>query len=149
MNDFQDDDLLVYEQSASNNQMLLAEEPINPIVRTRRYDIHICYDKFYSTPRVFLCGFDESGQVLNVNQILEDVSADHALKTVTMETHPHMHLSLASIHPCRHAEVMKRLADRHFMVTGKALTVELYLTLFLKFFSSVIPTIEYDFTNSI
>lgn len=139
------ENLVVYEQSSN---ILKAEEPVNPIMKTRTYDIHICYDKYYSTPRVFLSGFDENGQVLNVNQILEDVSADHALKTVTMETHPHLNVSMASIHPCRHAEVMKRLADRHLVATGKPLTVEMYLTLFLKFFSSVIPTIEYDYTSS-
>lgn len=44
-------------------------------------------------------------------QILEDVSEDHAKKTVTLDPHPHLAVSAASIHPCRHAEVMKKLAD--------------------------------------
>lgn len=142
----------MYEQNLSgpvlNDFVLRSEEPADCFLKTRTYDIHICYDKYYATPRIFLSGFDESGQVLSVAQIMEDISADHANKTVTMETQPSLGLVMASIHPCKHAEVMKRLADRHLMTNGKELTVEMYLTLFLKFFSSVIPTIEYDYTSS-
>jgi ubiquitin-like-conjugating enzyme ATG3 len=31
---------------------------------------------------------------------------------VTIEAHPHLDLSLVSIHPCRHASVMKKIMDR-------------------------------------
>jgi hypothetical protein len=34
-------------------------------------------------------------------QVLEDVSEEHAKKTITVDPHPHMTLSAASIHPCR------------------------------------------------
>jgi ubiquitin-like-conjugating enzyme ATG3 len=44
-------------------------------------------------------------------QVLEDVSEEHARKTITLDPHPHLAVSAASIHPCRHAEVMKKLAD--------------------------------------
>jgi ubiquitin-like-conjugating enzyme ATG3 len=43
--------------------------------------------------------------------MFEDFSQDHAKKTVTMEQHPHLSLTMASIHPCRHANVMKRIID--------------------------------------
>lgn len=39
---------------------------------------------------------------------------------------------MASIHPCRHAEVMKRLIEQ-LADSGKELTVEQYLLVFLKF----------------
>ena len=29
------------------------------IMQTRTYDLHITYDKFYQTPRLFLFGYDE------------------------------------------------------------------------------------------
>lgn len=35
------------------------------IVRTRTYDLHITYDKYYQTPRLWLFGYDE----VNVNSI--------------------------------------------------------------------------------
>jgi ubiquitin-like-conjugating enzyme ATG3 len=79
--------------------------------------------------------------------IFEDISQEHAEKTVTIEPHPHLNLSLASIHPCRHANVMKKIMD-HLDVHGKQLRVDQYLILFLKFISSVLPTIEYDYTIS-
>ena len=50
---------------------------------------------------------------LTVDQMYEDFSADHANKTITMETHPHLPgPPQASVHPCRHAQVMKKLIDQ-------------------------------------
>ncbi len=72
---------------------------------------------------------------------------DHAQKTVTIETHPHVSMSLASIHPCKHANVMIKIIQ-HLQEEGKDLRVDQYLLLFLKFLSSIIPTIEYDYTTS-
>jgi ubiquitin-like-conjugating enzyme ATG3 len=46
-------------------------------------------------------------------------------------------------------QVMKRLMDRYEQSNGKKLTVDQYMIMFLKFFASVIPTIEYDFSSSI
>jgi len=46
-------------------------------------------------------------------QIFQDVSADHALKTVTIEAFPHSStLQAASVHPCKHASVMKKVIER-------------------------------------
>jgi len=115
------------------------------ILKTRTYDIAISYDKFYQTPRVWLFGYDENGQPLDTTKIMEDIYADYSLKTVTIEQHPHLNSRWASIHPCRHAEVMKKMIDR-LQSDGKYVRVDLYLFVFLKFISAVIPTIEYDFT---
>ena len=39
---------------------------------------------------------------LNVNEMYDDISQDHAHKTVTMEMHPHLSGGpMASVHPCR------------------------------------------------
>jgi len=63
-------------------------------------------------PRVWLRGYDEHQNPLTSQQIMEDISADHAHKTVTVETHPHSSIVCASIHPCRHSEVMKVFMGR-------------------------------------
>lgn len=129
----------------------------NTTVSTRTYDLHVTYDQYYRVPRMWLVGFDESGAPLKPEQVLEDVSEDHARKTITVEPHPHgasAGVQAASIHPCRHAEVMKRLADRAAEGGGSGrsgakaapLTVDRYLVLFLKFIASVVPTIQYDYT---
>ncbi|TPX76457.1 hypothetical protein CcCBS67573_g02258 [Chytriomyces confervae] len=116
-------------------------------VRTRTYDMSITYDKYYQTPRVFLFGYDENRNPLTPVQIFQDISQDHAKKTVTIESHPHESLSLASIHPCKHGNVMKRLIDQMVESGKEELRVDQYLLLFLKFMSSVLPTMEYDYTG--
>jgi hypothetical protein len=58
---------------------------------------------------------------------------EHADKTITLESHPHLAtFNLATIHPCRHAAVMKRLIEQ-FQENGKELVVLDYLFIFLKF----------------
>lgn len=118
------------------------------ILRTRTYDLHITYDKYYQTPRLWLSGYDENRKPLTVDQMYEDVSQDHAKKTVTMETHPHLPgPPMASVHPCRHAEVMKKIIQT-VMEGGHELGVHMYLIIFIKFVQAVIPTIEYDYTQN-
>lgn len=118
------------------------------IVSTRTYDLNITYDNYYRTPRLWLYGYDEKRQPLSMEAMYEDISQDHAKKTVTMEAHPHLPgPPMASVHPCRHAEVMKKIIQT---VTegGGELGVHMYLIVFLKFVQAVIPTIEYDYTQN-
>jgi ubiquitin-like-conjugating enzyme ATG3 len=84
--------------------------------------------------------------VLSKEAILDDVMADYANKTVTFEVHPHKPKEKwASIHPCNHGKVMKKMIDT---VAGNGGEIKPHQSLFtfLKFISSVVPTIEYDFT---
>ncbi|CAO4375628.1 unnamed protein product [Caenorhabditis nigoni] len=118
------------------------------VEKIRTYDLHICYDKYYQVPRLFLMGYDENRRPLTVEQTYEDFSADHSNKTITVETHPSMDIQMPTVHPCKHAEMMKRLINQ-YAESGKELGVHEYLFLFLKFVQAVIPTIEYDFTRAI
>lgn len=118
------------------------------IENVRTYDLNITYDKYYQTPRLWLFGYDESRKALSVDEMYEDFSADHANKTITMEAHPHLPgPPQASVHPCRHAQVMKKLIDQ-IVEGGGELGVHMYLIVFLKFVQAIIPTIEYDFTQN-
>ena len=134
--------------TSASGGYLTAVEPDDNIVHTRTYDVSITYDKFYRTPRVWLFGYDEHRRPLTTEQIMEDISADHAGKTVTVETHPFLGVAHASIHPCKHASVMKRIVEQLQEGGGEAGKVDVrqYMFIFLKFISSVIPTIQYDFT---
>jgi len=80
-------------------------------LQTRTYDLNITYDTYYQTPRLWLTGYDENHKPLTVDQMYEDISQDHAKKTVTMEQHPNLPGTgpMPSIHPCRHADVMKKI----------------------------------------
>ncbi|KAF7711330.1 ubiquitin-like-conjugating enzyme ATG3 [Silurus meridionalis] len=117
------------------------------ILQTRTYDLYITYDKYYQTPRLWLFGYDEERQPLTVDQMYEDISQDHVKKTVTIENHPHLPPpAMCSVHPCRHAEVMKKIIET-VAEGGGELGVHMYLLIFLKFVQAVIPTIEYDYTR--
>lgn len=125
-----------------------AEASGDSVLHTRTYDLHITYDKYYQTPRLWVVGYDEQRKPLTVEQMYEDVSQDHAKKTVTMESHPHLPgPNMASVHPCRHADIMKKIIQT-VEEGGGQLGVHLYLIIFLKFVQTVIPTIEYDFTQN-
>lgn len=132
----------------SGGTYLRAGEPADNIVRTRTYDLFITYDQYYQVPRFWLVGYDESKKPLTPQQVMEDVSEEHARKTITVDPHPNLALSAASIHPCRHAEVMKKLVD-NLLEAGRDFQVQHYLVLFLKFIASVVPTIQYDYTMSV
>jgi len=121
------------------------------IVRTRTYDVSISYDKYYQCGRVWLYGYSEIRQPLTQEEVLEDISADHAMKTVTLEAHPHISSGAglhASIHPCKHTSVMQKLCAE-LVESGRECKPEQYFFLFLKFISCVIPTIEYDYTLAV
>mmetsp|Transcript_60237 Transcript_60237/g.143576 ORF Transcript_60237/g.143576 Transcript_60237/m.143576 type:complete len:313 (-) Transcript_60237:90-1028(-) len=127
---------------------VVANAPDMEIVRTRTYDLSITYDKYYQTPRLWLFGYDEYGEPLKPEQVYEDVLSDYISKTVTFDPHPHTGTPTVSIHPCKHARVMKKVVD-DWIEEGREPRHDLALFVFLKFISSVVPTINYDFTMDI
>ena len=77
------------------------KEITTKILKTRRYDLSITYDKYYQSPRMWLFGYNEQGLPLSSDEIFQDISQDYVNKTATIEFHPHLKLQCASIHPCR------------------------------------------------
>lgn len=145
------------------------QDQTSNILRTRTYDLYITYDKYYQTPRLWLAGYDEQGHPLSPRSIFDDISQEHAHKTVTIENHPGLDIPMASIHPCRHAHVMKRIInftetyqhqpnndnnnnnkdDDRASQEISIVRVDQYLVIFLKFMSTVLPTVDYDYTMSL
>jgi ubiquitin-like-conjugating enzyme ATG3 len=126
------------------------------IIKVRTYDLSITYDKYYQTPRVFMIGYasEDASQPLTGEEMLQDVMSDYANRTVTIDPHPHVSGYHASIHPCQHGAVMKTIVKNLTKAAadgseGKPPSVEMYLFIFLKFVSSIIPTINYDFTMDV
>ena len=115
------------------------------IKKVRKYDLSITYDFYHQTPRLWLQGYSEDGDILTQEEMFKDIMADYAHKTVTFEAHPKLNTNQLSIHPCNHATVMKKIVDT-ITENGGQPRVEFYMFFFLKFISSVVPTIEYDFT---
>ncbi|KAL8732263.1 MAG: hypothetical protein Q9166_002835 [cf. Caloplaca sp. 2 TL-2023] len=81
---------------------------------TRTYTLYITYTPYYRTPRFYLSGYLSPSVPLPPTQMMEDIVGDYADKTVTLEDFPFFDagVKMASVHPCRHASVMKVLLDR-------------------------------------
>lgn len=152
MTDFEDSNVLVDEDAAA------PAAGDDNLLKVRTYDLSITYDKYYQTPRVWMVGRSAEGQPLTGKEMMEDVMTDYANKTVTIEVHPHVSGPHASIHPCKHGKVMKTIVDNLMASQEQQQTdgnehagpsIEMYLFIFLKFVSSIIPTIAYDFTMEV
>jgi ubiquitin-like-conjugating enzyme ATG3 len=102
--DLEEDDGQVYRRSRSNP---------NTIAPSRTYNLYMTYSKAYRVPKIYLSGFNDNGGPLSPEEMFEDVMDDYHDKTVTIERAPFEEdLTLISIHPCKHAKVMKILLER-------------------------------------
>ncbi|KAM3139366.1 hypothetical protein pb186bvf_008586 [Paramecium bursaria] len=139
-----DDSFIVTNQQ--EQQQIIQEEP-----EERYYNLYIVYDEYHYTPRLFLSGRDSQSQPLSYIQIKEDIVGDYADKTVTQENMPRLNLQMPTVHPCKHAETLKFLTDqmRENGASQEKIHVDNSILLFLKFFGSVIPTIQFDFAAEV
>ena len=127
----------------------------------RFYNVVVSYDQYYGSPRVYLFGYKcgASNVPLTKEEMMEDVYSANREKTATIDPHPFVQAPCISIHPCRHAEMMKRTLDRLEMrlMEEQEDTPEgdrvpfvfptyMALFVFLKFITAVIPTVAYDVT---
>ncbi|KAI5289204.1 E2-like enzyme, partial [Ascosphaera aggregata] len=69
---------------------------------------------YYRTPRLYLSGYVTTSEPLPPRLMMEDIVGDYKDKTVTLEDFPFFDggAKMASVHPCKHASVMKVLLDR-------------------------------------
>lgn len=63
---------------------------------------------------MYLSGYGSTSVPLKPQEMMEDIVGDYKDKTVTIEDFPFFDhaLKTASVHPCKHASVMKVLLDR-------------------------------------
>lgn len=81
--------------------------------KKRSYDLYITYSTSYRVPKMYLVGFDSNSVPLSPEQMFEDIASDYRHKTVTIEKAPFLsNTTSVSIHPCKHANVMKVLMKR-------------------------------------
>lgn len=144
IDDFDGDNLVTDDPTA-----LQVDASDDNLMKTRTYDLYITYDQYHQTPKVYLQGYAEDGELLTPEETFEDIASDYVHKTVSTETHPHLPIITAYIHPCRHAEVMQRMLTIMKAHSGSSIRADQMMFLFLKFVASVIPTIQYDFTSTV
>lgn len=109
----------------------------------RKYDIYVSYDEYYFTPRLWIKGNDYNGKPLTSKEIFQDIYSEYQNETVTEESCAFLDCRMLTIHPCKHSEVMKRFIDES-KGRGKKIKPHQALIIFLKFMSSVMPTVRYD-----
>lgn len=94
---------------------LICKTSANHARSLRTYTLYITYTPYYRTPRLYLSGYDAiTNQPLPPMAMMEDIVGDYKDKTVTLEDFNFASppIKTASVHPCRHASVMKVLLDR-------------------------------------
>eukprot|EP00033_Pygsuia_biforma_P000716 GCRY01000838.1.p1 GENE.GCRY01000838.1~~GCRY01000838.1.p1 ORF type:complete len:278 (+),score=70.18 GCRY01000838.1:202-1035(+) len=139
--DLEEEELLVEDPGTVANTSL-------ELLATRTYDLTLAYDRLYQTPCLFIIGYDEKGNPLTPQEMMQDISQDHAKKTATVEPHPHLSgVSCVKIHPCQHAHTISKLIMQ-MSAEREEFIVEQYLLLFIKIIGTAIPAIECDQTQS-
>ncbi|GIZ44676.1 hypothetical protein CKM354_000786700 [Cercospora kikuchii] len=105
MDDEDDEEAIIRDVGAGNKN---GEDTL------RTYTLYITYTPYYRTPRLYLQGYNSSLQPLQPLAMMEDIVGDYKDKTVTLEdfTFTDPPIKTASVHPCKHASVMKVLLDR-------------------------------------
>ncbi|KAF2790014.1 autophagy-related protein-like protein 3 [Melanomma pulvis-pyrius CBS 109.77] len=113
----EDEDEIPDMEDEDDDEEAIIREPhsgSNTSAPLRTYTLYICYSPHYRTPRLYLSGYGSSSAPLKPQEMMEDIVGDYKDKTVTIEDFPFFDhaLKTASVHPCKHASVMKVLLDR-------------------------------------
>lgn len=109
-----DDDIPDMEDEDDDEAIIREVETDGKNSGRRTYTLYIMYSPYYSTPRLYMSGYQPNGQPLPPQLMMEDIVGDYKDKTVTLEPFPFFanNVKMASVHPCKHASVMKTLLDR-------------------------------------
>ncbi|KAI6251167.1 Autophagy-related protein 3 [Erysiphe necator] len=110
-----DDDIPDMEDEEDDEEAIIRDPKAEIANSTKRtYTLYIAYAPYYRTPRLFLQGYLANSQPLPPRLMMEDIIGEYKDKTVTLEYFPYFskNIQMASIHPCKHASVMKTLLDR-------------------------------------
>ncbi|KAI4591490.1 E2-like enzyme [Pestalotiopsis sp. 9143b] len=109
-----EDEIPDMEDEEDDDEAIIRDSDAQKKTASRRtYNLYIMYSPYYRTPRLYLSGYT-GGQPLAPQSMMEDIVGDYKDKTVTLEDFPFFAnaVKMASVHPCKHASVMKTLLDR-------------------------------------
>lgn len=109
-----DDDIPDMEDEEDDEAIIRDSDGHGKSSGRRTYSLYITYSPWYKTPRMYMSGYLPNGQPLPPHLMMEDIVGDYKDKTVTLEDFPFFanSVKMASVHPCKHASVMKTLLDR-------------------------------------
>ena len=102
-----------FSKGNDNNNKLSKTNSLTTQSSKRYYDLYISYSTSYRVPKMYMVGFNSDSIPLTPTEMFEDIASDYRHKTVTIEKLPFLSNTTAvSIHPCKHATVMKVLMKR-------------------------------------
>ena len=111
--------------------------------------MYIIYDEYYHTPRMYFSATNSDGKPVSNEDITLDIQREYLYKTLSMELFPFLdNVTMPTVHPCRHAAVLKTMSDS-MIESGQKVESHFALLIFLKFISSVIPYVEFDNTGDL
>ncbi|KAF3940556.1 hypothetical protein ABW19_dt0208160 [Dactylella cylindrospora] len=103
------------EDEEDDSEAIIRDPGSNTKTPLRQYTLYITYSTWYSTPRLYLTGqHGATSSPLTHAEMMQDIVGDYQDKTVTIEEFPFLdgNLKMPSVHPCKHASVMRLLLDR-------------------------------------
>ncbi|OJJ48285.1 hypothetical protein ASPZODRAFT_130257 [Penicilliopsis zonata CBS 506.65] len=114
MGDREEEEEIPDMEDEDDDEEAIIREPAGTTQPLRTYTLYITYANFYRTPRLYLSGYLSPSEPLPPALMMEDIVGDYKDKTVTLEDFPWFDgsVKMATVHPCRHASVMKTLLDR-------------------------------------
>ncbi|KAK0390643.1 hypothetical protein NLU13_0147 [Sarocladium strictum] len=112
--DLDDDDIPDMEDEDDDEAIIRDAGDQSSSSGQRTYTLYIMYTPYYRTPRLYLSGYTSPSTPLPPSLMMDDIVGDYKDKTVTLEDFPFFSapVKMASVHPCKHASVMKTLLDR-------------------------------------
>ena len=92
----------------------------------------------------------KDGTPISNEEIKLDIQREYIETTLTMEKFPFLEggVTMPTVHPCRHAAVLKTMSDS-MVESGHQVKSHFALLIFLKFISGVIPYVEFDYTGDL
>ncbi|KAF1808274.1 putative autophagy-related protein 3 [Eremomyces bilateralis CBS 781.70] len=112
--DVEEDEIPDMEEESDEEAIIRDNKAGKSAAPPRQYNLYIMYTPYYRTPRLYLSGYLSASEPLPPHLMMEDIVGDYKDKTVTLEEFPFFDagVKMASVHPCKHAPVMKVLLDR-------------------------------------
>lgn len=135
-----DSDVDLWEENIESTEdpATLVSLPNTEHVNWRFYDLHITYDNYYRTPRLWIIGYDYYRNFLTPAEIFDDISPEHSKATITRERHPYLQTMCLSVHPCNHATMLHNVTQK----IGQH-DIKRVLEVFLHVMTTVLPTADF------
>lgn len=117
-------DYILDDCSVYNSKVVLNDNEI------KKFNLYINYDNYYKVPRIWINAYRDDIE-LKIDELYEEIKEDYVNRTISYEFNPFLNKNMICIHPCNHANIMKKLIKGH--------VIEEYMIVFLNIVYSIFP----------